>query len=475
MRLHRFEREHFQLGLMFVVIAAAACLMPAQTDTWWQLRTGEDMWHSGRIMLHDEFTHTVTGQRWPNHEWLSQIVFYAAYSLGGLPLLTALCAAAVTLAWLIVSSLTVTPGPPIFRIALIGLGAMLSSPAWSLRPQVLTLAFLAAVVWIAARQRGIWSLPLLFLVWANLHGAVALGGLVIVAATIAAAIRRENLRTWCIVAALCFLATAATPLGPSLWFEIPGSLQRLQAYGVLEWQAPQLSRLTDLPFWLIVVALVAIAIRFKRILESSGTLTLTLSTVLLLFLALRSSRHIPTFLIAAIPTIAALLPRRQVRAQPVPVKQRHVLDVALLTACAAGSIVFVAAAWAQPLPRLGWMPISPAVIAAVNSCPGRLYNRYDEGGYLIWFMKHRPVFMDSRQDPFPPELILAHIDVERSGDYKALFARYDIGCSLSVQASPLAQSLRRDGWHEADAGGVWRVYQRPATGPLVLNSSAVSR
>ena len=474
MGLPRFEREQFQLSLLFVVIAAAACLMPAQTDTWWQLRTGEEMWHSGRVMLHDQFTHTVAGKRWPNHEWLSQIVFYATYSVGGLPLLTALCAAAVTVAWLIVSSITRTPGAPIFRVALVGVGAMLSSPAWSLRPQVLTLAFLAATLWIVVRRRYIWGLPLLFVVWANLHGAVALGGLVVVAATIAAAVRRENLVTWGIVAMLCFLATAATPLGPSLWFEIPGSLQRLQAYGVLEWQAPQIGRLGDLPFWLVVAVLLAVAVRYRRILESSATLTLTLSTALLLPLALRSSRHIPTFLLSAIPTIGVLLPRDDSpRTQTVRASSRkRVIEMSILSTCAAGSVLFVATAWLQPLPRLAWTPISPAAIAAINSCPGRLYNRYDEGGYLIWFMKHRPVFMDSRQDPFPPEMIMAHIEVERSGDYKAFFDTYDIGCSLSLQSSALAQSLRRDGWREADAGGAWRVYQRPPSSqPFVLNAT----
>ena len=471
--LPRLDRERFQLCLLFVAIAAAACLMPAQTDTWWQLRTGEEMWQSGRIMLHDEFTHTVAGKRWPNHEWLSQIVFYATYSLGGLPLLTALCAAAVTLAWLIVSSLTHTPGAPIFRVALVGLGAMLSSPAWSLRPQVLTLAFLSATLWIAVRRRYVWALPLLFLVWANLHGAVALGGLVVVAATVSAAVRRENLGTWCMVSVLCFLATAITPLGPSLWFEIPGSLNRLQAYGVLEWQAPQISRPSDLPFWLIAVALVALSVRYRRILDSSASLTLTVCTGLLFLLALRSARHVPTFLICAIPTIAVLLPRGDsLRLQPTSIaSRRRTLDLPILVMCAAGSVVFVATAWAQPLPRLGWTPISPAAIAAVDGCPGRLYNRYDEGGYLIWFMKHRPVFLDSRQDPFPADMIMAHIDVERSGHYRALFAAYDIGCSLSLKGSPLARSLKRDGWREADAGDPWKVYRRPAPGePLAMSA-----
>src|SRR6478672_1953311 len=64
--------------LMFTGIVAAACLMPAQNDTCWQLRAGQEIWSTGKIPLHHHFSHTVAGAYWPNHEWLSQPVFYAA-------------------------------------------------------------------------------------------------------------------------------------------------------------------------------------------------------------------------------------------------------------------------------------------------------------------------------------------------------------------------------------------------------------
>ena len=183
-RLERlFDRQRFPFTLLVVAIVFSACLMPAQSDTWWHLRTGEEIWRSGRIVLQDDFTHTVSGRPWPDHEWLTQVVFYAVYVVGGLPLLTVLCAAAITVAWLIVLSLT--PGPVLVRVALVGGGAALSSGAWSLRPQVLTMALFAATLWVLARRRYLWSLPPLFLLWANLHGAVALGGVLIVAATLA--------------------------------------------------------------------------------------------------------------------------------------------------------------------------------------------------------------------------------------------------------------------------------------------------
>src|SRR5215216_6406349 len=79
-------------GLVFLAIAAAAFLMPAQNDTWWHLRAGEQTWRERQVVLHDTFSFTVAGQFWPNHEWLSQLIFYAIYSVGGLPLLTIACA-----------------------------------------------------------------------------------------------------------------------------------------------------------------------------------------------------------------------------------------------------------------------------------------------------------------------------------------------------------------------------------------------
>ena len=453
-------KERFAIGLLLLAISLAACLIPAQSDTWWQLRAGEEMWRSGRVMLHDEFTHTVAGHRWPNHEWLAQVLFYGVYWLGGLPLLTLVCAAAITAAWGFV--VVLTPGPPLLRVATVGIAAVASSPAWTLRPQALTLGIFALTLWILVRRRPLSMLPLVFLVWANLHGAVALGGVVMLAAWMAAAVTdRESLAKLTVVGVLCLAATAATPLGPSLWFEIPQSLERLHTYGVHEWRAAEFT-LANLPFWLAASAVLVLAIVRRRSLQSVQMLTLIAATALLFVLAARSSRNLPPFFVCAAPTITRLL-RIGGEPQPRPEPEwRGRAHAAVLATAVAAAIVFVTFAWRMPLPRLRWTPLADTAITAVASCPGRLYNRFDEGGYLIWFMKDRKVFIDSRQDPFPRDLVLAHIEVERSGDYRAMFDRYDIGCSLTQTGSPLAIRLRRDGWHERTAARDWAVYRKPA-------------
>jgi len=455
--------ERFLTYLFLLVILVSACLMPAQSDTWWQLRTGEEMWKSHHVMLRDEFTHTVAGGYWPNHEWLAQLIFYAAYAVGGLPLLTALCAAAITICWAFIADLTPIRG--VARILLLGLGAIGSSASWSLRPQVFTAAFLAATIWIVVRRRWLWSLPPLFLLWANLHGAVALGGFVVCAGVIATAmVDRSRLREMLSITFACFVCTALTPLGVSLWWEIPHSLARLHSYGVLEWQPPGLF-IPDLPFWIAAGAGFILLFMIRAEFRGSWT-TAVLGTTFAIFfvLASQSRRNIPSFVLCTIPVIAtALSSLGQRRAEHR--RERPMLNTAVLTSVASVGILAVAVAWSRPIDRLGWRPVPSGLQRALTDCRGQLYNRYDEGGYLIWFVREKKVFIDSRQDPFPADMVQSHIRLEMSGDYREVFSRYHIGCALAADGSPLAARLASDGWQPASTGGTWTVFSRGMNTP----------
>ena len=452
--------ENFLSYLFLLVILVSACLMPAQSDTWWQLRTGEEMWRSHHVMLRDEFTHTVAGGYWPNHEWMAQLIFYGAYWIGGLPLLTALCAMAITTCWAFVASLTPLRG--VARVLLLGLGAIGSSASWSLRPQVFTAAFLAATIWIIVRRRWLWSLPPLFLLWANMHGAVALGGVVVCAGVVAAAVvERTRLREMLGIAVACFICTALTPLGVSLWWEVPRSLARLHSYGVLEWQPPGLF-IPDIPFW--VAAAAGFILLFKARAECRRSWTIaSLGTAFVFFfvLASQSRRNIPSFVLCTVPWIATAIGALSQRSKEVRT-ERPMLNAAVLASIATIGIMAVAVAWSRPIDRLGWRPVPAGLQRAVTECPGRLYNRYDEGGFLIWFVRGKKVFIDSRQDPFPADMVQSHIRLEMSGDYRDVFSKYDIGCALAVEGSPLAARLTRDGWQPSSTGSAWMVFSRSA-------------
>jgi hypothetical protein len=180
------------IALLFIAIASAACLMPAQNDTFWHLRAGFEAWHGGTPLYRDIFSHTAYGHYWPNHEWLTQVVFYAIYVIGGLPALTLLCAAIVTSAWAL--TFLMMRGTATVRVCLIAAVIPASAALWSLRPQAISLGFVSLCAWLITcstpqlslrsfRLRpavssltgftpvAVLAIPLVCVVWANFHGA----------------------------------------------------------------------------------------------------------------------------------------------------------------------------------------------------------------------------------------------------------------------------------------------------------------
>lgn len=457
--VRRLTFEHLAVALAFVGIAAAACLMPAQTDTWWHLRAGQEIWRTGRVPLHDSFSHTAFGEYWPNHEWLTQFVFFAIYRTGGMALLTAAAAGLATATWILVWH--VTPGPAIRRLSLLGLTVPQACLAWSLRPQVFTL-FLFALTVVLLRNRRDWALPFVFLVWANLHGAVTIGFVLLAAAALERFIEERALPRRLLAAILlCVAATTMTPLGLSFWTEIPASLARIQEYQIAEWRRPGLADWTFVQFWVMAAAFVTLVWVKKpwRQVERTQTVAIWLALAVLP-LAVTAGRNVPPFMLLVMPAVATLLGTAEPAGRARARRERPMFNVAVLSAAAIVAIVGVSWSWNRQVTRLGWHPLPAEAIAAVTSCPGELYNRYDEGGSLVWFAPTKRVFLDGRQDPYPSSLIRDQMRLEESGDFEETFSRYGIGCAFMPSESILTQRLVHAGWHTSFHDSGWIVLSR---------------
>src|SRR5579862_4167791 len=126
--------RHLTVGLLFGAIAVFACLMPAQGDTYWHLRAGQEIWRTLHVPLDEHYSYTADGRFWPDHEWLWQALSYGLYRVGGMRLLVVGGAAFVMGAVAILYRLMV--GPAGVRLVIMLLALPLSSSLWVLRPQV---------------------------------------------------------------------------------------------------------------------------------------------------------------------------------------------------------------------------------------------------------------------------------------------------------------------------------------------------
>lgn len=466
--------HQLMVGLLFGALATCACLMPAQVDTFWHLRAGQDIWRTLRVPLDDHYSYTAAGRFWPNHEWLWQAASYGLFGVGGPRLLVAGGAAMVIGAAAIVYRLMV--GPTSTRFVLMLLGFPLVSCFWVMRPQIASQLLLAVLLWALVTERYL-VLPILFVVWANVHGGVAMGGLVLGAATVLALVRarggdgrdRRRALVLGLVTPICALATALTPLGFRLWRFIGPSLLLLQEYKIVEWQPTLHFRSFGIAFWILAAAFVALAIWRRRFLRTApwGDTVLTVGALVVLPLAFRIVRNTPVFLLIAMPAASRLLGPDFVvagkRSRPASVEHPR-LNVALLAGISLAEVVCLLGAWNVSNTELGWRPLSAGALAAVRACPAQIYNGYNEGGYLIWLAPEKRVFLDSRQDPYPPWLMKDLTAIEGGAPYRPTFDRYGIRCAFVPARSKTGDRLRGDGWLARFADEKWAVLVAPGVG-----------
>jgi hypothetical protein len=456
---HKWTFEALATVLFFLIIVVAAALSPMASDTWWQLRAGADMWASGRVLLTDTYSHTAAGAFWPNHEWLSQVIFYAVYRAGGLPLLSLFSAALIVTAWMVTWQLA--SGPPLLRLAILLPALVPASEHWAPRPHAFSLLFLPLAVWLIERRRYFALIPLCLL-WANCHGGVVLGLVVIGAALAAAAFHEpQDLKKIGGTFAGCLAAATMTPLGVSFWVEIPKSLARIRQYPLDEWLRPTLGELALAPFWALAVVFVVLLVRQGRqVIEPAGRhlAILCLPALVLLPLAVSAVRNVGPFLMFAAPAICGLVPAGLVSSLAGRERRnRPAVNLALAVVAVVAAASGVGYAYRCRIDHLRWTPLPEASLRALAQCPGNLYNRYDEGGYLIWFEPGRPVFLDGRQDPYEPSLVLDQIRIEHSGDYAATFVTHRIRCAYLPTTSPVAARLSSSGWSALYRDPAWVV------------------
>jgi hypothetical protein len=220
------------VAVLFAALFAMAVRETLDPDLGWHLRTGEHVWREG-VPRQDPFSFTVRGKEWVAHEWLADAFMWLVYRSGGLPALSLVFAAAVAVTFALVYA--TSAGRPFLAGFLVLLAAISSAFMWGARPQVITMLFVAGFALILERWRAgalgrrvLWALPLLTILWANVHSGYFVGVVFILAVAAGEALERrlappgEPRRPWAdigrlaLVALISLFVAAINPHGPRL-------------------------------------------------------------------------------------------------------------------------------------------------------------------------------------------------------------------------------------------------------------------
>ena len=259
-------------GLIFLLIFPPAIFV---NDSWLNLMAGREVVDNG-LPSRDEITIYGLGNTWTDQQWLAQIFIYGAYSLGSHALLSIVTATLVVLAFAIATAAARSLGAGPRAIWVLFLPVLMAAPwAWSIRAQMLALPLYTGLLWLLATEarrptRRVWLAFALLVVWATVHGSVALGALLVMLLGVYELVRsrgRSGLRSIALVA-LPPLAVLVTPYSPAdtiryyhLLLVDPPFAGRVTEW---RWAAPAVNTLF---FYVLVAITVALLLRRYRRLE----------------------------------------------------------------------------------------------------------------------------------------------------------------------------------------------------------------
>jgi hypothetical protein len=258
-RVRRIVEEEYILvvllagfGLIFLLIFPPALIV---NDSWLNLMAGREIVENG-LPSREEITIYGLGATWTDQQWLAQIFMYGVHSLGGFALLSLATAIFVVGAFSIAAAAARSLGAGARAIWVMFLPVLIAAPwGWSIRAQMLALPLYTGMLWLLASEarqptRRVWlALPLL-VVWANLHGSVALGALLVALLAVYELVRSRG-ATWMrsvpllVLAPLAVLVTPYSPVETVRYYHLllvdPPFAGRITEWS---WSAPALATMS---------------------------------------------------------------------------------------------------------------------------------------------------------------------------------------------------------------------------------------
>jgi hypothetical protein len=440
-------------------------------DTGYHIRAGKFILDTLSIPRHDIFSFLSPPIPWTAHEWLSEVIMAIVHMAFGLTGVVVFFAFLISLVYYLLFRTNRTGNNNIFLAILVILLVMISSKLhWLARPHIFSQILI--VVWYyilnAYHYRNknyLYALPLLMVLWVNLHGGFVTGFILLVVYLIGNVIQsfssetekkslsRKKTVTLASVTALCLLAALINPYGYQiLLFPFNLVSSRFLMDHINEFLSPNFHEFEPFKYLLfLMISLIAVS---REKLDAIELLLILILTNM----ALYSVRHIPLFAIIALPIILrrgdALLHEKKGAFTDFVKKRSDVIASVDKTAAgyvwpvigvliviffaANGKLAYTFDARKKPVAAVEFLKREPI--------QGNMFNDDEFGDYIIYaaWPDYR-VFFDGRSDMYGEERLKEYFKVVTlETGWETVLEKYNINWIIYNSKSILSRMLIKD-------------------------------
>ena len=400
--------------IIFLIVFALflTTFINKESDYFWHVKAGEYMFNNS-LLKKDIFSWSAYNEYWVSHEWLFEVLIYVLRSIfGNISILIYIFISLLMMYFYMYrynkEKLT---SNYFFTLIWICISAFLM-PFIQARPHFISFIFVTITIYLIRdfinkkESKKIYILPLLTILWANMHGGSSNLGYLLCFFTfgvsifkintskvVTVSLERKQLYTLLIVGLLSVICTGINIHGFRMTlYPYVNLCDSTMIHTIAEWQPTTVSSISHMPFFVVSTVIFFILLLSK---EKIKTIDFALF-MLGIYLGLKAIRFWPYIYIFSSFFIFDYVGS---------FKFQNIFKVMLFTEVALiGIILLSIPETIQVINREYAFLNAESVNIIKENNPKKLYNEYNFGGELIYY--DIPVFVDGRADLYSETGIL---------------------------------------------------------------------
>ncbi len=420
------------LLLCFYLVTLPFFALLVHNDLGWHIATGDLIRATRAIPQVDPWSYTANGHPWINLAWAWDIASSLVYEVGGLEYMHMLTFAFGGVCFLLVRQLGLKLGGVPWVASLAALLALAIVPFYGLpdiffsaSPQLASYVLILLFLLICHGQPSYWLLPLLSLIWVNVHNSFPLGLVILGLYAVVALVRKDfqRFQRFVIIGILALAATFINPYGINAHALVIRTFGHISQAHISEWQAFHTLLSGSFPYSVGPVILFFLIYCFTLVRawrnEIKLPIELLILSVLLLVLSCLQYRYASIWVLVSAP----LLVLSQTESSPQTSTLRNgaiAISIYLI------ALFLIMPAYMRKEYQAGMSlapfryPANALQFIATHYPQARVANHWNYGTWMILYHREqmRPMIDGRALTAYPDELFLKHY--QKDNDASAL-------------------------------------------------------